>query len=267
MTAVPDRGGLPARLGLRRWAEVVLSLTQSDLRARYGRGSWRVLKWLLDPFALVGVYLLLVTAVLNRPGDMPGLMLVCAVVPFQIVMLVVTNALDAIKIRRGIVANMAFPRILIPIAGALTETLAFGASLLLFAVMMLVYGVAPTLAILALPLVMAVNLALAIAIAYPATLLGLWVPDLKPFVVSFVRTLFFLAPGLVALEEITGTANELVRLNPLTGLFEAYREVLMRGSLPELWQLAWPLATAAIIAAVFVPIYRREQRQFAKVIE
>lgn len=252
---------------LRRRRDVVLSLSQSDLRARYGRGPWRVVKWMLDPFALVGVYLLLVTVILDRPGEAPGLSLVCAIVPFQIVMLVVTNAIDSIRIRRGIVANMAFPRILIPLAGSMTETLAFAASLLLFPIMMVAYGVAPTTAIVTLPLVMAVNIALAVALAYPATLVGVWVPDLKPFVVSFVRTMFFLAPGLVALDQITGAANALVRINPFTGLFEGYREVVMRGAAPDIWQLAWPLGWAIVIAAVFIPIYRSEAQQFAKVLE
>jgi lipopolysaccharide transport system permease protein len=253
--------------GLARARDLMIGLSQSDLRARYGRGPWRLAKWLLDPFALVGVYLLLVTAVLKRGGPAPGLTLACAVIPFQLVMMTVTNALDAIKIRRGIVANMAFPRILLPVTSALTETLAFGASFLLIAIMMAVYGVAPTTAALWLPLVIGVNLAVAIAFAYPATLLGLWVPDLRPFAVSFMRTLFFLAPGLIALEEITGTANSIVQLNPLTGVFEAYRSALIYDTAPTIWQIVNPLAFAAIVGAIFIPIYRSEQRQFAKVIE
>ena len=40
--------------------DVLLSLAASDLRARYGQGSSRLLKWLLDAYATLGVYLLLV---------------------------------------------------------------------------------------------------------------------------------------------------------------------------------------------------------------
>ena len=60
--------------------DVLLALTESDLRARYGRGPWRLVKWLLDHFAVVGVYLLLVTVVLEREGRAPGLAIACAVV-------------------------------------------------------------------------------------------------------------------------------------------------------------------------------------------
>jgi len=252
--------------GAQRIRDLLLALSSSDLRARYGRGRWRLLKWLVDPFAALGVYLLLVTVVLERPGEAPGLSLACAVVPFQLLTMVIVNALDAIRIRRSIVANMAFPRIFIPVAATLTESLAFAASLLLLAGMMAAYGVAPTGAAVWFPLMVALTIALAVAVAYPATLLGIWLPDAKPFLVSLVRALFFVAPGLVALDQITGTANELIRLNPLSGLFEGYRSVLLEGTAPALWEVAIPLAWAVALAAVFVPIYRSEQRQFAKVV-
>jgi homopolymeric O-antigen transport system permease protein len=259
--------GSPPQSPVRRAVELLFSLGESDLRARYGRGPWRLLKWLLDPFAVAGVYLLLVSVLLDRPGVAPGLSIACAIVPFQLLMMTVVNGQDAVRVRRSIILNMAFPRSLIPVAAALTEAMAFGASLLLLALMMALYGVAPTVSVLWLPLVLVTNLALAIAIAYPASLIGVWIPDIRPFVVSFVRTLFFLAPGLFALDQISGSAHDLIKLNPLTGLFEGYRSVLLYGHAPAAWQILYPLAIAALIAAIFVPIYRSEQRQFAKVVE
>ena len=108
---------------------MLLSLTEADLRARYGRGGGRFAKWLLDPFALAGVYLLLVTFVLNRGGPAPGLSLACAIGPFQLVMSTVTNSMIAITTRRSIVLNMSFQRSLIPVATTFTETVAFIAGL------------------------------------------------------------------------------------------------------------------------------------------
>jgi ABC-type polysaccharide/polyol phosphate export permease len=263
---VPTGAGLPGgrAAGFKRTAELLVTLAESDLRGRYGRGPWRLIKWILDPFALVGVYLLLVAVVLDRPGQAIGLSLACAVIPFQLVTMTCLNALDSIRARRPIIANMTFSRNLIPASSAATESVAFVASLLLLALMMAVYGVLPTAATLWLPVVLAVNLALAAAFAYPAALLAVWVPDLRAFVISFIRTLFFLAPGLVALRDLEGTTQDLVKINPLTGLFEAYRDALLYGQAPAAWELLVPLGAAALVAAVFVPIYHREQRHLAK---
>jgi lipopolysaccharide transport system permease protein len=246
--------------------QLLISLTRADLLARYGRGRYRLVKWLLDPFALVGVYLILVTVFLDRSGRAVGLSLACAVIPFQLLMMTVSNGLDAVQSRKSIVINMRFPRMLLPLSAALTEGVGYLANLSLFVVMMAVYAVAPTPAIAALPLVGATNFALAVAAAYPASLLGLSFRELRAFAISLVRTLFFIAPGLVTLSEITGRAQDLVRINPITGVIEAYRDVLLYGRAPAAWELLYPLAWAAVLAAVFVPIYRRDQRDFAKVV-
>ncbi|HYP47245.1 MAG TPA: hypothetical protein VEQ61_01280 [Thermoleophilaceae bacterium] len=252
---------------LRPSIDVLIVLTISDLKVRYGRGRWRLVKWIADPFALVGVYLALVTLVLERPGAAPGLSLACAVIPFQLFTTTIVNAMSAVAARRSIVLNMGFNRTLLPLSGALTETVAFGASLFLLALMMGVYTVAPTLHILWLPLVIAVTLLFAIGVAYPAALLGIWMPEIGTFVMSFVRVLFFISAGLVPLSQISGTAHDLLLINPMTGLFESYRDALMYGNAPGVFEMLYPAALGVVLLLVFVPLFRSEQRQFAKIME
>ena len=252
---------------VRRSLDVLISLTLSDLKVRYGRGGWRLVKWIADPFALVGVYLILVTLVLDRPGEAPGLSLACAVIPFQLFATTVVNAMSAVAARRSIVLNMGFNRTLLPLSGALTETVAFGASLLLLALMMVIYGVAPTPSILWLPVVIAATLLLSVGVSYPAALLGIWMPDIGYLVTSFVRVLFFIAPGLVPLSQIHGTAHDVLLINPMTGLFESYRDVLLYGDTPGVFELLYPAALGLALLLAFVPLFRSEQREFAKVME
>jgi lipopolysaccharide transport system permease protein len=256
----------PALDWLSRTADLLRALSESDLRFRYGRGPWRFVRWLLEPVALVGVYLFLVTFVLDQPGLAAGLSLACAVVPFQLVMLTIGNAMTALDARRPILLNMRLNRMLLPVSSALTEAAGFASSLFLVAFMMAAYQVAPTWSILWFPLVFVVNVLLAIAAAYAATLFGIWLRELRNFVLSFVRILFFVGPGLVALDETERGVRNLLKLNPMTGLFEAYRDVFLYGQRPAAWELAAPLATVVLLLAVFLPLYRAEQRQFAKVV-
>jgi ABC-type polysaccharide/polyol phosphate export permease len=174
--------------------------------------------------------------------------------------------MDALLVRRPILLNMAFERNLIPVSSALTECASFVASFAIIAVMMAAYRIAPTFAFVWLPLVVLVNVYLAVAAAYAASLLGLWLRELKPFLLSFVRMLFFLSPSLVPLSQTSPQVRSLLRLNPLTGLFEAYRDVFLTGQAPAAWELLYPVAIGSAILVVFVPLYRTEQKQFAKVV-
>ena len=104
-----------------RRIDLLVALTASDLRARYGRGAWKSLKWLLDPFFATGVYLILVTFVIDRPGEAPGLSIACATVPFQLVIASVVNGLGSVQLRHSIVLNTRFDRTLIPLSGVVAQ--------------------------------------------------------------------------------------------------------------------------------------------------
>ena len=242
------------------------ALTRSDLKARYGRGRLSTIKWLLDPFAAVGVYLLLVAFVLNRPGHAIGLSIACAVVPFQLVMMTIINALRAVDYRRSVITNMAFDKSLIPVASMFTESVGFAGCFVLLAILMAAYNVPVTPWILMLPAVVAVTMFFAMACAFPAALIGLWMPEMIPFLVSAARATYFLAPGLVALRHVYGHTHDLIIFNPLTGLFEGFRDALLYGQAPQWWELVYPVAFGALMIVAIYPLWRREAPHFAKVL-
>jgi ABC-type polysaccharide/polyol phosphate export permease len=247
--------------------DVLRALALSDVRVRYGRSRLRAVRWLLDPYAVTGVYLVLVTIVLDRPGRAVGLSIACALVPFQLIVMTIVNSLTAVQSRASVITNMRFERELIPIASVIAESVGFAAALTLLGVMMAVYGIAPTAAILWLPLLVAANLLVALAAAYPAALIGVWFREATPFVLSVVRAAFFIAPGFVALEQVSGDAAGWLRANPLTGLFESYRSVFLDGGSPAAWELLVPSMIALAALAAFVPLFRREAPQLARLVE
>ena len=76
-----------SRARARRMRDVLTVLTRSDLQVRYGRGRLRFVKWVLDPIAALGIYLLLVAFVLDQGTLATGLSLACAIVPFQLLLI------------------------------------------------------------------------------------------------------------------------------------------------------------------------------------
>jgi lipopolysaccharide transport system permease protein len=271
--AAADRSGarsapssVATQTGIVRSWEVLLTLALADLKARYGRGHWQLIKWLIDPYAVAGVYLIFVALIIDREGEAPGLSVACAVVPFQLFLTTTMRSLLTVRNRGPVILNVGFRRDLIPAATTLTETIGFLSSLTLLVLMMIVYGAAPTIALLWMPVVLALTVIFALACAYPFALFGLWFFELIGFAQSATRIFFFLAPGMVALDQIHGDGADLIRLNPLTGIFESYRDVLLSGQSPAAWEILYPLAFSVVLLAIFVPIFRREERHLGKVV-
>jgi ABC-type polysaccharide/polyol phosphate export permease len=161
---------------------------------------------------------------------------------------------------------MAFDKSLIPVASVCTEAIGFTAALLLLGILMAAYGIAPTPWLLLLPVVVLNTMLFSLACAFPAALIGLWTPEMTPFITSAVRATYFLAPGLVALRHVYGHTHDLLILNPLTGIFESFRDILLYGQGPQWWELVYPAAFAVVTIAVVYPLWRREAPHFAKVL-
>ena len=261
-----EPNGLTRAERLRRNLDVLTVLARTDLQVRYGRGGLRVLKWLIDPLAALGVYLVLVAFIFNQSEGDVGLSLACAIVPFQFVVTTSLGALTAITGRSSIIVNMAFPRFLLPLSSSATESAASAASLIILPLMLVAYGVGITWSVLWLAVALVVTIVFSAALTYPFSLIGIWWPEYHGLVVSLVRTMFFLAPGLIALDLIEGATRDLLPLNPLTGIFKTFRDALIYDQAPAAWQILVPLGVAALLFAIFVPIYRHEEAHLAKLV-
>jgi len=147
-----------------------------------------------------------------------------------------------------------------------TESVGFAGCFVLLAILMAAYGVAVTPWILMLPVFVVVTMFFAVACAFPAAVVGLWLPELAPFITSAARATYFVAPGLVSLSHIYGHTHDLLILNPLTGLFEGFRDCLLYGQAPQWWELLYPAAFGAAIIAVVYPLWRSDAPHFAKVL-
>ena len=219
--------------GWRRRADILLALTRSDLRIRYGRGPWQVVNWLVNPFALVGVYVLL-RVILGRQRRGSGAVAVVrgGAVPDRASRRWMSS-ISAVSLREPVLLNMRFDRMLIPASSVMTESVAFAASFLLFPITMIFYGVAPTPALLWLPVVIAATLVLALGLAWPAALLGLWLPTSKVFASAGPATAVLRRPEHRRPEQgRPDDVHDWIVFNPFTGLFESFRHVFLYGDSP-----------------------------------
>ncbi len=57
-----------------------------------------------------------------------------------------------------------------------------------------------------------------------------------------------------------GHTRDVLMLNPVSGLFEGFRAVLLYGDAPALWHVAVPLSYALALLAIFVPCTAARRR-------
>ncbi len=257
----PSASTLPARVS-RAW-EVLAALTISEIRQDRDFTPLGVLKWVLEPLIFMGVYFILVVAVLGKVGNNFLLFLLCALLPYRYFSGVAGGSLRLVGRHSSILTNRSFPRSVLPLVLIGTEGFTFCISLVFLAPVMAYYRIGPTLAFLWLPVVLLVFGVLCTGVAYLGTVFGLYLPDFRSLAQSLIRVLFFMSTGLVR-KAPGSNLPALLEANPLSGVFDAIRAIVIQGRAPQAGDVVYPLVVGVVILAIGLTLHRWREPHFAK---
>jgi ABC-type polysaccharide/polyol phosphate export permease len=129
---------------------------------------------------------------------------------------------------------------------------------------MIYYQVAPTAAILALPWVLAVQIMFTIAISLLLAMGNLFYRDVKYLFELVVMVWMFLTAVLYPVSQIGGTLGRVMMLNPMTPILEGYRDVLLRGRIPEPSSFLITTMMSAVFLLVAWVMFHRAEYAFAE---
>jgi ABC-type polysaccharide/polyol phosphate export permease len=133
----------------------------------------------------------------------------------------------------NLVQKVYFPREVFPFSAVLVGLVDLGVGAVVLAAIMAYYGVAPTAALLFLPVVMVVSLAFTAGVALFLAMSNLFYRDVK-YLFEVVITVWMFATSVVyPVNTVGGAVGVLLRLNPMTQIIEAYRAVIVYGRMPD----------------------------------
>jgi len=202
---------------------LVRVLAGRQLKSTYELNLVGFVWWLLEPLSLAAVYYVLVTVLTHRTDKVYILVVLVSLLPFKWLSSSVIQSMTTVRGNASLVTDVYFPRALLPVTETMIGLAHFAVGLLVIPVFMLVLGVAPVPQLIFLPVIIAVQLVFTLGLAYPAAVWGLNYRNLPGLFGNLLRLWFYLSPALYEVSRFQGWQRTVMRLNPLTGLFEAYR--------------------------------------------
>jgi ABC-type polysaccharide/polyol phosphate export permease len=256
---------MAARLSPARGWDVLLELTRAEIKQERELSLPGVAKWILEPLSYTVVYFLLVVVILNRNRFAYPLFLLCALVPWRYFTGVVFRSMGLLRSYASLISNRSVPKAILPAVVLASEVPTFLLAITLLAPMMAYFRIVPTPALLWLPVVVGVLLLLSSGPCYLGAVFGLYFPDYRGAVQNLIRMGFFMSTALVPAAELPG--EELPRvldLNPVSGIFDSMRAIVLEGRAPHPFDLLYPAAVGLGVLLAGVVLYRHRQDQFAK---
>jgi lipopolysaccharide transport system permease protein len=187
-------------------------------------------------------------------------------VPWQFFAAAVSQATLSIALNNHLIKKVYFPRVILPLSAFVPASVDFGVAFGLLAMVMLYFGIVPTWAVIGLPLLAAATLVVAAAFALWLSALNGIYRDVQ-FAVPFMLQLGMMISPVVY---ETGTVvperwQSIYYLNPLAGLLQCYRAVLLGSPWPELSSLAISTVGVVVLLIGGMAYFRRMERYFADI--
>jgi lipopolysaccharide transport system permease protein len=176
-----------------------------------------------------------------------------------------TLASESLAQYRELVTKVYFPRLLAPLAAVMPGLVDLAISLLAVGVFMALYGVAPTVAIVFLPLWLAALIVLTFGVGTWLSALNVQYRDVRNALAFLLQLWFFASPIVYGSSLLEGNWGLVLAINPLVGLLEGFRWSLVGAPLPGPEALV-SLATGIVVVASGVVYFGRAQRRFADLI-
>ena len=248
--------------------ELIMFLAWRDLVVRYKQTvvgvAWNVLK----PLASLVIYTFVFGRVAQLPSQgVPYVLLVLAgLMPWMLFSSVFTAVSESLISNAPLVSKVYFPRIVIPVSSVIISVVDNLVSVILLAVLMLWYGMAPGWQILLLPLVVFMAVSTAFGVGLIIAVFNAQFRDFRHLIPFALQLGVFLSPVGYATSVIPAKWQFVFALNPVVGVIDSFRWCILGTR-----ELIYPpsvivtIVFAAVTTVVGVNVFRRHEADIADV--
>ena len=170
----------------------------------------------------------------------------------------------SLSLIRRLFGQPLFPNGILPIVVITTGLVHFFLSLPVFVVFSLIDGIALQPTMLLLPLIAIIQFTFIASLAYPLAALNVLYRDVQHTLGILLQFQFYMSGVFYDINRVGDDARWVFNLNPMVHIVEAYRDILIRGVLPD-W--IYLLGTFIVSSAVIFVSYRQFERQSGRFLE
>ena len=242
-------------------------LIRRDIKTRYAPSVLGVGWAIIQPVFSMIVFTIVFgnLAKVDSEGVPYAIFSYTALVPWTYFSESLTSASGSLISAKNMLTKVYFPRLVIPISPVLATLVDFGVSFLILVGMMVWFGITPTISALLVPVFVLLMMLTAAGVGMWLTALSIQYRDIRYGLNFFVRLLMYGSPVIYATSSIPREYQYYYALNPMVGVIEGFRAVLLNtGSVP--WDLLGIGTAMAIIFFITGAIYfRKMENVFADV--
>jgi lipopolysaccharide transport system permease protein len=248
--------------------ELLLMWTLKEIKVRYKQSLLGIAWAVLQPVSLMVIFTAVFSFLAQLPSDgipYPAFAFV-ALLPWTFLATSITFGIPSLVNNLQLVTKIYFPREILPLGSIGAAFVDFLVSLPLFFLLLIWYEVPLSWTILWLPILVMVQLALILGVVLPAAALTVFYRDVRFIVPLGVQLWLYLTPVIYPISMVPEMLRPIYALNPLVGITDSYRRVLLLNQPPSLAYLGTSAVLSCMLLVVGYAYFKRAEGRFADLI-
>lgn len=253
--------------------QLIYSFTKRDIQLKYKSSFLGILWSFLTPLFMLAIYTYFFGFILQSKWDVGSqnqfefaIFLFCGLCVFNFFSDILNRSPDIIVFNVNYVKKVVFPIEILPITLLGSALFQFMINLILLLVSVwLFYGTVSWTVIL-FPVIIIPLLLISIGLSWFLSALGVYIRDVSQIIGLAVQALIFLSPVFYPISIIPEKMQIIYKINPLTGVIENARRILIQGQLPNWNQLLVSTGIGIFLAFAGYIWFRKLRGGFADVL-
>lgn len=255
------------RSRLSQFLNLLWALVSRDIRARYRRSTLGILWAVLQPLMLMLVFSIL-RGIVDIPSDgVPYVIFsYSALVPWTFFSQAVNNSGRSVMSNRDIIKKIGVPREVFPLASVLTAFFDMSMSGIVLVGMMVWYNAQISWTMLWVIPLLALTAVISFAIGMFVAAIGTFRQDIVLALPFIMQLWLYTTPIIYPISSVPEKWRNLYIMNPMVGIIEGFRGVLVKAQTPDMGQLTYATIVTVLALVIAWPFYRKMSGYFADVI-
>lgn len=253
---------------LHRYRELLLMWTDRELRIRYKQSVLGAAWAILQPLCLM----LALTLVFSYFAPMPSdgvpypIFSYTALLPWTFLATAISLSVPSMIGNLQLITKIYFPREILPLAGIVVAFVDFLFASIVFAGLFWYFELPLTWSMLWIPPLLLLQTVLILGVVFWTAALVVRYRDLRFVVPLGVQLWMYASPIIYPMSAVPDRLRPVYALNPMAGLIEGYRRVVLHGAAPELNALVPAVIVSLILLAGGYAFFKSSESEFADII-
>lgn len=243
---------------------MVFGLVRKGLRGRYKASFLGFLWTFVNPLLQLLVYSMVFSFIMRVQVKNYPIYLFIGLIPWFFLATTLTSSTECIVASKNLVNKIYFPRLVLPISVVTENLVNLLLSMVIVIIAVAVGGVGLSVSIVALPIVIGIQYLFLMGVSFVLSALYVYFRDLKHIISILVLAWFYLTPIVYTLEMVPEKLMRLIKLNPMTEIITAYRNILYYKCLPDFSEMWLPVVLGVFFLIFGGFLFQKLQKGFAE---